>query len=317
MLDNKTILLTGGTGSLSNALVDYLLANYSTKKIIVYSRDELKQSQQQDRLGYRGYDNEPVRWVIGDVRDLWRTERAFKGVDYVIHTAALKQVPASFYNPIEYIYTNVIGAINVIHAAESRGVKKVIGISTDKAVEPVNLYGKTKACADDLFINANCYGDTIFSLVRYGNVSNSRGSVIPIWREKIKKKEQLGLTDVKMTRFWLTLGDAVKAVIYGLEQARGGEVFIPYMRSYFLADLIQAMTGKRFWEHIGIRIGEKLHEVLWTEYDDVKDAGGYYVIYPPKMWKKYEKAGMKVFGYYSSKDTSLTVEDLKKRLKEI
>ena len=227
MLNNKTILITGGTGSFGNAFTNYVLEHYNPRKIIIYSRDEYKQFVMKNN--YREYEKE-LRFFIGDVRDRERLCRAFDGVDYVIHAAALKQVPACEYNPIEAIKTNINGAINVIEAALDCGVKKVVALSTDKAANPVNLYGGTKLVSDKLFVSANSYAgskDISFSVVRYGNVAGSRGSVIPFFKEIVKNGgRELPITDYRMTRFWISLEQGVELVIKALQEARGGETFI-------------------------------------------------------------------------------------------
>ena len=233
MLNNKTILITGGTGSFGNHFTDYVLRHYKPKKIIIYSRDEFKQFNMRNRL--MKYD--PImRYFIGDVRDQARMRRAFDGVDYVIHAAAMKQVPACEYNPNEAIKTNISGAVNVIEAALDMGVKRVVALSTDKAVNPINLYGGTKLVSDKLFIAANAYSglrDTRFSIVRYGNVAGSRGSVIPFFRSLVDAgKTELPITDFEMTRFWISLEQGVQLVIKALAESRGGETFIAKIPSF-------------------------------------------------------------------------------------
>lgn len=311
------VLITGGSGSIGNALVDYFLTQ-DYEKIIVYSRDEYKHSLMKQRLGYDGYHGEKVRWIIGDVRDRWRLETAMKKVDYVIHCAALKQIPVGEYNPEEFIKTNILGAQNVIDACVSRGIKKCIALSTDKAVNPINLYGKTKSTADGLFNNANCYGDTIFAIVRYGNVSSSRGSVIPFWREEIKKGNEIVVTDERMTRFWIMLERVVSEIAYALDVSEGGETFIPSMPSYYIKDLALAMTGKYL---VGeIRPGEKIDEDMILDTDEVYDMGFGYIVYPAVQWKKLkDRKEFKVKISYNSGVNKrwLSVNDLKEKLKEI
>ncbi|KKL73716.1 hypothetical protein LCGC14_2072130 [marine sediment metagenome] len=313
-----TVLIDGGSGSLGNALVDYFLTQ-EYEKIIVYSRDEYKHSLMKQRLGYDGYHGERVRWIVGDVRDRWRLETAMKGVDHVVHCAALKQIPVGEYNPEEFIKTNILGAQNVIDVCVSRGVKKCIALSTDKAVNPINLYGKTKAVADSLFSNANCYGDTIFSIVRYGNVSGSRGSVIPHWREEIKKGNELVVTDERMTRFWITLERAVDEIAYALSMSEGGETFIPDMPSYYIKDLALAMAEKY---SVGeIRPGEKIDEDMILDTDEVYDIGARYIVYPSVQWKKLRnRSEFRVKISYNSgciNNLWLSVSDLKERLNGI
>lgn len=312
-----TILLTGGSGSIGNKLVDYFLKQKEVDKIIVYSRDEYKHFLMKKRLGFDGYHGEKVRWLVGDVRDIWRLETAMKDVDCVVHCAALKQIPTGEYNPEEFIKTNILGAQNVINASVSKGVMKVIALSTDKSVNALNLYGKTKAVADSLFCNANCYGNTIFALVRYGNVSGSRGSVIPLWREEIKKGNLPVVTDINMTRFWITLDRAVKEIAYALDTAQGGETFIPKMPSYKIIDLASAMARDCL---IGkIRPGEKIHEDMILKTDEVYEQPDRYVVYPNVQWKALRDFIRKGDIKYSSDNNEnwLSVEDLKNKLKEI
>ena len=253
MLDNKTILITGGTGSFGKCFTKYVLTHYNPKKIIIYSRDEFKQFIMQGE--FREYADK-LRFFIGDVRDKERLTRAFEGVDYVIHAAALKQVPACEYNPNEAIKTNIHGAQNVIDAALDTNVKKVVALSTDKAVNPVNLYGGTKLVSDKLFIEANAYAgnkDINFSIVRYGNVAGSRGSVIPKFYDMIKKGcTELTITDYRMTRFWISLTQGVELVIKALEEATGGETFISKIPSFKISDLAEAMLPGCMTKEIGI-----------------------------------------------------------------
>lgn len=277
MLNGKTILITGGTGSFGKKFVQIVLDNYSPKKLIVFSRDELKQFEMSQRWSIAKYPC--LRYLLGDVRDRERLTRAFNGVDYIIHAAALKQVPAAEYNPTECIKTNIIGAMNVIDAALHNNVKKVVSLSTDKASNPINLYGATKLCSDKLFIAANVYSgfekDTIFSIVRYGNVLGSRGSVVPFFKERAKTGI-LPITDPNMTRFWITLDQAVHFVIKTLEIAKKGELFVPKIPSMNITDLAIAIAPECKQEIVGIRPGEKIHETLigedegrnTTEYND-------------------------------------------------
>ena len=242
MLDNKTILITGGTGSFGKAFTSYVLEHYNPQKIIIYSRDEYKQFLMANQ--YKG-QKEKLRFFIGDVRDKDRLYRAFDGVDYVVHAAALKQVPACEYNPIEAIRTNINGAMNIIDAALDCGVKKVVALSTDKAVNPINLYGGTKLVSDKLFVSANAYAgkkDISFSVVRYGNVAGSRGSVIPFFRNIVANGgTELPITDYRMTRFWISLEQGVELVIKALKESKGGETFISKIPSFKIIDLAQAI----------------------------------------------------------------------------
>ncbi len=260
-LDGASVLITGGTGSLGKSLVEYFLNHTKVRRIVVLSRDELK--QQHLRMEFQ--DDSRLRWFLGDVRDLDRLKRAFHGVDYVIHAAALKQVDTGEYNPMEFIKTNVLGSQNVIDAAIDAGVKRVVALSTDKASSPINLYGATKLTADKLFIAANnfsfAYGTT-FSVVRYGNVMGSRGSVIPFFREVAAQGKPLPITDLRMTRFWISIESAVKFVIDSLEMMTGGELYVPRIPSMKIVDLANAVAPGTKLEEIGMRPGEKLHEEM-------------------------------------------------------
>lgn len=327
ILDDKTILITGGTGSFGKCFTRYALEHYNPKKIIIYSRDEFKQFNMEN--DFRKYDpDHKLRFFIGDVRDRDRMERAFENVDYVIHAAALKQVPACEYNPDEAIKTNIHGAQNAIDAALKTGVKKVVALSTDKAVNPVNLYGGTKLVSDKLFIAANAYvgaKDTCFSIVRYGNVAGSRGSVIPFFESLIEQgKTELPITDFRMTRFWISLEQGVELVIKALEEAKGGETFISKIPSFKITDLAEAMLPGCTRKEVGIRPGEKLHEVMVTTEDSFTtyEYDKHYIIYPQMVWstsRRPEPTGKKVEEgfYYSSGNNSewLSVEDLKRLLK--
>ena len=258
---DKVVLVTGGTGSFGQKFVDIMLKNHKPHKLIIFSRDEMKQYEMNRIYNIEKYKN--LRYFIGDVRDADRLHRAFRGVDIVVHAAALKIVPTAEYNPFEVVKTNVMGAENVINVAIDNRIKKVIALSTDKAANPVNLYGATKLCAEKMFIAANNYSPkaTIFSIVRYGNVFGSRGSVVPFFRECIKKRI-IPITDKRMTRFWITLEEGVKFVISCLEDMKGGEIFIPKMSSIRIVDLAKAVAPECSLKVIGIRPGEKLHEVL-------------------------------------------------------
>jgi UDP-N-acetylglucosamine 4,6-dehydratase len=260
---DKIVLVTGGTGSFGKKFIDIMLKEHHPAKLIVFSRDELKQHE----MRVSGYDHESLRYFIGDVRDVERLRRAMHGVDIVVHAAALKQVPACEYNPSEAIKTNILGSSNVVEAALDMGVKKVLALSTDKAVNPVNLYGATKLAAEKLFVQSNAYAagtTTRFSCVRYGNVVGSRGSVIPIFIQQ-RLNGKLTITDARMTRFWLTLEQGVRFVIRCIGEMHGGEVFVPKIPSTRIIDLARVIAPQAELEVIGIRPGEKLHEVLIHE----------------------------------------------------
>lgn len=327
MLNNKTILITGGTGSFGKCFTRYVLTHYKPKKIIIYSRDEFKQFLMQNE--FKEYA--PVmRYFIGDVRDKDRLKRAFEGVDYVIHAAALKQVPACEYNPNEAIRTNINGAQNVIDAALDTNVKKVVALSTDKAVNPVNLYGGTKLVSDKLFIAANAYAgtkDINFSIVRYGNVAGSRGSIIPLFHKLIQGgATELPITDVRMTRFWISLTEGVKLVIKALEEAKGGETFISKIPSFKITDLAEAMLPGCKIKEIGIRPGEKLHEIMVTTEDSFTtyEYEKHFIVYPQMVFNERQVpdlSGKQVsegFSYSSDNNTEwLSVEDIRELLKEV
>lgn len=327
LLNNKSILITGGTGSFGNHFTNYVLRHYKPKKIIIYSRDEFKQFQMRNRL--LEYDS-IMRYFIGDVRDGVRLRRAFDGVDYVIHAAALKQVPACEYNPNEAIKTNIHGAMNVVEAALDTGVKRVVALSTDKAVNPVNLYGGTKLVSDKLFIAANAYSgsrDTKFTIVRYGNVAGSRGSVIPFFRTLVKSGEtELPITDFEMTRFWISLEQGVELVIKALSESRGGETFIAKIPSFKITDLAKAILPGCTMKEVGIREGEKLHEVMITKEDSpyTYEYDKHYIVYPHMSWWVEDKiisGGKKVaprFEYSSGSNTQwLSVEELQALLPKV
>ena len=294
MLDNKNILVTGGTGSFGKCFIETVLTRYKPNKLIIYSRDELKQFEMQQK--YPNATGGPMRYFIGDVRDLSRLSRAMEGVDIVIHSAALKQVPASEYNPFEAVKTNVFGGQNVIDAAINAKVEKVIAMSTDKAAAPINLYGATKLCSDKLFVAANNYSGTNkinFSVVRYGNVMGSRGSVIPFFID-LKDRGVLPITDERMTRFNITLKDGVDFVLQCLEKMWGGELFVPKIPSYKILDVAKAISPDCKYEFVGIRPGEKLHEEMITETDALNciEFEKYFVILPStKLWdiEKFRK----------------------------
>ena len=286
MFNKKIILITGGTGSFGKAFLYHLLKYYSSKKIIIFSRDEYKQYKLQNEIKLlKSKLKTKVRFLIGDVRDLNRLNVAFKGVDYVVHAAALKHIPIAEYNPIECIRTNITGAENVVFAALAQKVKKVIALSTDKACNPINLYGATKLAADKIFTNANYYRsnhkDTIFSVVRYGNVINSRGSVLNLFHElKTRGAKFLPLTDPKMTRFFITLEQSVKFVLKSFERMKGSEIFVPKLPTIKIIDILKAYNLKP--NIIGIRPGEKLHETLCIkdESNQTIEFKDHYVIIP-------------------------------------
>lgn len=328
MLNGKTVLVTGGTGSFGNAFTRYVLDNYDPKKIIVYSRDEYKQFVM--RNSFKDYDDK-IRYFIGDVRDEARLRRALNGVDYIVHAAALKQVPACEYNPMEAVKTNIDGAMNVVNAALDSGVEKVVALSTDKAVNPVNLYGGTKLVSDKLFVAANAYrgqSGTTFSVVRYGNVAGSRGSVIPFFHKLIGSgATELPITDLRMTRFWISLDEGIQLVIKALEEAQGGETFISKIPSFKVTDLATAMAPDLKQVEVGIREGEKLHECMvpaadsMTTYEYDKN----FIIYPHMEWcdlsKIDLKGGKKVpsgFVYDSGMNNEwLSVDELRKLTSEM
>lgn len=288
MLNDKVVLITGGTGSFGKKCTEIILKRYSPRKLIIFSRDEFKQFEMAQIFPMSKY---PIRYFIGDVRDVERLNRALQGVDYVIHTAALKQVPTLEYNPFEAVKTNILGAQNVINVAIDQGVKRVIALSTDKAANPINLYGATKLCSDKLFIAGNSYtkqDGTIFSVVRYGNVVGSRGSVIPFFMKQ-REKGLIPITDPRMTRFWITLEQGVDFVLHCIKKMVGGELFVPKIPSMKLMDLAKAIAPECKIEIIGIRPGEKLHEVMVTM-DDARrtlDVGDFYIIQPDfRYWSQ-------------------------------
>jgi len=327
-LSGKSILVTGGTGSFGKKFTEVVLKEYNLKKLIIFSRDEYKQNEMEKIFSIDEYPS--VRYFLGDVRDKYRLTRAFEGVDYVIHTAALKQVPALEYNPMEAVKTNIFGADNVIHAAIDAGVKKVIALSTDKAVNPVNLYGATKLVAEKVFVAANAYagGKIKFSVVRYGNVVGSRGSVIPLFLN-LKKKgiKEYPVTDIKMTRFWITLEQGVELVLKALEESAGGEIFVPKIPSMKIVDLAKALEPDCKIKLIGIRPGEKINEVIISEDEarNTKFYNGIYVILPQffgsrNVHNKYKKYSYVPEGFFYCSDKNdmwLTVDELKDMVKSI
>ena len=331
MLNNKTILITGGTGSFGKMFIQRVLKDFDVKKLIVYSRDELKQFEMQQIWPDNG--ESPIRYFLGDVRDLDRLKMAMLDVDIVIHAAALKQVPAAEYNPFEAVKTNIIGGQNVINACISQNVEKVIALSTDKAAAPINLYGATKLASDKLFIASNNYvgkKNTKFSVVRYGNVLGSRGSVVPFFMDK-KDSGVLPITDVRMTRFSITLIDGVDFVLNSLDRMWGGELFVPKIPSYRILDVANAICSNAQKKVIGIRPGEKLHEEMITNTDSFNtiEFKDYYVILPSyKLWdtsrfiSESNPDGGKIckpgFSYSSDKNECfLTVDQIKKLIKKL
>lgn len=284
----QVVLVTGGTGSFGKKFAELMLCEYHPQKLVIFSRDELKQHD----MRAAGFDHPSLRYFIGDVRDPQRLERALSGVTVVVHAAALKQVPACEYNPFEAIQTNIMGGRNVIDAAIDKGVRRILALSTDKAVNPINLYGATKLCAEKMFVQANTYSgaqDTRFSCARYGNVVGSRGSVIPMFQEQ-RKRGKVTITDPRMTRFWITLEQGVRFVIRCIEQMHGGEIFVPKIPSMKLVDMAEAIAPGCEVEYVGIRPGEKLHEALVSE-DEARNTlelADMYVIQPAHPWWRKE-----------------------------
>ncbi|HUK47581.1 MAG TPA: UDP-N-acetylglucosamine 4,6-dehydratase (inverting) [Terriglobales bacterium] len=285
---DQVVLITGGTGSFGRKFIEIMLREYRPQKLIIFSRDELKQHE----MRISGLDHPSLRFFLGDVRDMQRLERAFSGVTVVVHAAALKQVPACEYNPFEAIQTNITGGKNVIEAAINCHVRRILALSTDKAVNPINLYGATKLCAEKMFVQANAYSgaqETRFSCVRYGNVLGSRGSVIPTFIEQ-RARGRITITDARMTRFWITLDQGVRFVIRCIEQMHGGEIFVPKIPSMKLLDLAQAIAPACQIDCVGIRPGEKVHEVLLSE-DEARNAmetQDMFVIQPAHSWWRKE-----------------------------
>lgn len=310
----QVVLVTGGTGSFGKKFVEVMLKEYHPKRLVIFSRDELKQHD----MRASGMDHPSLRYFIGDVRDPGRLERAFASVTVVVHAAALKQVPACEYNPFEAIQTNIMGGRNVIDAAINQGVRQVLALSTDKAVNPINLYGATKLCAEKMFVQANAYAggkDARFACARYGNVVGSRGSVIPVFLEQ-RKTGKITITDPRMTRFWITLDRGVKFVIRCIEEMHGGEIFVPKIPSMRMVDLAETIAPGCEIEVIGIRPGEKLHEVLVSE-DEARNAvevEGMYVIQPSHPWWSCEnwvnaRALPEGFRYASDANSSWLTND--------
>jgi UDP-N-acetylglucosamine 4,6-dehydratase len=319
LLTDKAILITGGTGSFGKQFVETVLREDAPRKLIIFSRDELKQYDMRQTFSEQKYPC--MRYFIGDVRDKDRLYRAMDGVDIVIHAAALKQVPTAEYNPIEVIKTNVLGGANIIDAAIDRNVQKVIALSTDKAANPINLYGATKLCSDKLFVAANGYSGrhgTRFSVVRYGNVMGSRGSVIPFFQQ-MRATGILPVTDTKMTRFWITLEQAVKFVLMCLERMHGGEIFVPKIPSMNIVDLAHAIAPECRLDVVGVRPGEKLHETMVPE-DDARNTVEYddcFVIRSPSAYGSSNPNGGRPCpeGFRYSSDNNprwLSVEELQR-----
>jgi UDP-N-acetylglucosamine 4,6-dehydratase/5-epimerase len=327
MFDDKVVLITGGTGSFGQRFTGYLFEHHRPKKVIIFSRDEFKQHEMSKNFSESKY---AIRFFLGDIRDKERLYRSFEGVDYVIHAAALKQVPAAEYNPFEAVKTNILGAQNIIDAAIDRGIRKVIALSTDKAVSPINLYGATKLAMEKLFIAANSYAgskETSFALVRYGNVIGSRGSVIPFFNGmKNNGVTKFPITDERMTRFWITLDQGATLVAQAVEESVGGEVFVPKIPSMRILDLIRAISKEAEYEVVGIRPGEKIHESLVSEDDgrNTIDTMDKYVVLPPfanggKKYHRYTKFPRMSDGFSYRSDNNvqwLTVEEIEQFIKE-
>ena len=290
--ENSSVLITGGTGSFGKAFLADLLEKHNPQRVVIYSRDELKQYEIRQRLAT--VDQDRIRFFLGDIRDLERLSMAMRGVDYVVHAAALKQVDTAEYNPMEFVKTNILGSENVIQAAIANHVKKVVALSTDKASSPVNLYGATKLTADKLFISSNHYaeaGGTRFAVVRYGNVMGSRGSVIPFFRDKAARGERLPVTDRRMTRFWITLQQAVQFVVDSFDDMNGGELYVPRIPSMKIIDLAHAIAPDAELVEIGVRPGEKMHEEMIAVADaprTVRRADRYVVAPTLAVWGGYK-----------------------------
>lgn len=318
VFENRTLLITGGTGSFGRAITEKILKAHNPMKVIIFSRDELKQHEM--RI-IPTFQDERLRWFLGDIRDRDRLNMALAEVDFVIHTAALKQVDTGEYNPIEFIKTNVAGSQNIVEASIQAGVRKVIALSTDKASSPINLYGATKLTSDKLFVSANIYGvrtDTNFSVVRYGNVIGSRGSVIPVFLKNVRQNEVFSITDKRMTRFWITLDQATDFVIESFQLMLGGEIFVPIIPSMSIIDLARSIDGVREMRITGIRPGEKLHEEMISEYEAYRTISwkNRYVILPDTQQAKLYKGHNFVKEYFSYRsDTNtwqLSLEEMKK-----
>lgn len=330
MLDGKSILITGGTGSFGKKFIKTILETHTEiERIVIYSRDEFKQFMMSNMPEFKKHADK-LRFFIGDVRDKERLYRAVEGIDFVVHAAALKQVPSCEYNPFEAVKTNIMGAANIIDACIDKKVKRVVALSTDKACAPVNLYGATKLCSDKLFIQGNAYSGpsgTKFSVVRYGNVAGSRGSVIPFFQELVANgAKELPITDMKMTRFWLKLEQAVEMVLEALEHMHGGELFVKKIPSMHMPDLAKAIAPELKITEIGIRPGEKIHECMITKEDarNTIEKEGYYIILPDiqrkeiKQFYANEKRVPDDFEYSSgNNDRWLTVEDMRRLIEDI
>jgi UDP-N-acetylglucosamine 4,6-dehydratase/5-epimerase len=327
-LNGKSLLVTGGTGSFGKKFVETVLNCWpEIKRLVIYSRDELKQFEMSQVFSKSKHNG--IRYFIGDIRDGERFKRACEGIEIIIHAAALKQVPAAEYNPMEFIKTNILGAENVIHAAMDMGVKKVVALSTDKAASPINLYGATKLCSDKLFISANNikgWRDITFSVVRYGNVMGSRGSVIPFFLNK-KKDGVLPITHPEMTRFNISLEGGVNLVLSALENSMGGEIFVPKIPSYKITDVAQAIGPECSHPVIGIRPGEKIHEEMITEHDSYStlDAGDFFILLPVlsdeamQRYMNHYNASLVPTGFKYNSGTNtqwLSVEDIRNLIKE-
>ncbi|QWK19044.1 MAG: UDP-N-acetylglucosamine 4,6-dehydratase (inverting) [Hydrogenobacter thermophilus] len=332
-LEGKSILITGGTGSFGRAFVKFVLRHANPKRLIIFSRDEFKQWQLQKEFPESDYPQ--MRFFLGDIRDKDRLRLAFEGVDYVVHAAALKHVPTLEYNPFEAVKTNILGAQNIIEVAIEKGVKKVVALSTDKAVSPVNLYGATKLTMEKLFVAGNAYvgaKDTSFSIVRYGNVVGSRGSVVPLFLKLVSEGcRELPITDERMTRFWITLEEGVRLVLFALEESVGGEVFVPKLPSVKVVDLAKAICPDCVFKIIGIRPGEKLHESLIAE-DEARDVRlvqhqgrTYYVLLPTfsfeskkaiEKWRAYSKMPEGFFYRSDKNDWWLSAEEIRELLEK-
>ena len=322
-LENASILITGGTGSFGKAFLEEVLTRHSPRRVVIFSRDELKQYEMRQKWG----DDERVRFFLGDIRDLDRLTLALHGVDLVVHAAALKQVDTAEYNPMEYVKTNILGSENVIQASIAAGVKKVVALSTDKASSPVNLYGATKLTADKLFISSNHYSyarGTSFSVVRYGNVMGSRGSVIPFFRRLASEGTPLPITDMRMTRFWITLPQAVDFVITSFADMTGGELYVPRIPSMRVVDLAEAIAPGAALTEMGIRPGEKLHEEMISTEDSrrtVRRSDRYVVLPTLAEWGFSNTSGEPVpdgFAYTSdTNDLWLDVPQLRAMLDEL
>ncbi len=321
VLSGSSILVTGGTGSFGKAFIQELLDNDDPRRIVIFSRDELKQYECRQRFN----DDHRLRWFLGDIRDLHRLNRAMHGVDYVVHAAALKQVDTAEYNPYEFVKTNIIGSQNVIEACIDAGVKRVVALSTDKASSPINLYGATKLTADKLFITGNHYAaayPTRFSVVRYGNVMGSRGSVIPFFRKLGETGESLPITDLRMTRFFITLPQAVKFVLDSFEMMHGGELYVPRIPSMKIVDLAQAVVPGAPMHNAGLRPGEKLHEEMISAEEGRRAlrVGDRYVLQPDLAAWGYQPPsdGVPVAdGFHYTSDTNdqwFTLEEITKLL---